>query len=199
MSIAKNIVARLLEDEAEADDFLERYTAGFTQVGGDFGDPWAYGGVWYNYATQQIVHCPGLEGEGIEDKSSWDMKLTPEEEAGLLQRFPVVRETPEDDDDNEWERDQARDELLQQKAEAANAAVSLPVYRFDDDEYIGDWEEYFPEIIAQFGAKGQEMWDSWPRYQQWIAIAEYKGYHEMDSYPDRYTKAELSKYLEIEL
>lgn len=202
MNLALRIVAHLLEDDrdrvdAEVDDFIARYEPGWTQVGGDFGSPWEYGGTWYHWTRKDILHCPGLEGQGLEDKASWDMTLTPEEEAALLAQFPVL-DDGDGVDENERDRDDAREEQLQAKADAFNAARKLPVYSFSEDPIAWlekDWADAIPELIGQWGEEGPAIWERMPLHQKWIALAECKGWYEFDHYPDHCTKAELRKRL----
>lgn len=202
MSKPEKIVEALLEMDAHEDpkEWLnqnsEEMLNHWEQIGGDFGDPWIYGGDWYNQFKHEIVHINGLEGEGIKDKEPWDIKLTPEELAPIMAAYPESQDDPNTINDNERERDDAIENLKMTKSEAFNEAVEIPVYRFLDEE-LGpdDWPKQ-DEIAAQFEPG---VWASLPTAQKWIEVGRYHGFAELDSYPDRFTKAKLSKYLGLSL
>lgn len=189
------LVHVLLEDDSEADDFLDRHVDmiadKYQQIGGDR-DWWTYGGTFYNPAQSTILHIPGLEGEGLEDKSSWDMELTPEDLEAINQQFPPDID-PDDPtyDLNADDREEAQEARKQAKADAFNRDRKIRVYRFLDDN-IEDWGDQLDDLRAQM-PEGE--FDALPNFAKWIEIGNHWGFDELDPYPDRYTKEELEKYL----
>lgn len=200
MSDPEKIVSALLEDGEPEDpkEFMDRNAEDmlnkWEQIGGDFGDPWVHGGSWFNLFQQEIVHIRGLEGEGIKDKEPWDIELTPEELAHIEAQF--LPQDYEDEDARERDKEEAIDSLKMQKSEAFNETVAVPVYRFLDEE-LGqdDWPDQ-TLLARQFDAG---VWDTLSTAHKWLEVGEYYGFHELDDYPDNFTKAELSKYLGLEL
>lgn len=211
MSEPEQIVYKLLEDQPPEDQEPELDAASakawlqthgedmlnkFEQIGGDYGDPWLYGGSWHNHYTGDIVHINGLEGEGVRERHYDDEKLTPEELAAIYAQFPKEADDPQVINDNERDRDEAIDALKLSKYEAREANQKLPVYRFCDEE-IG--EDEWPDQISIRSQFDPGVYDEMPTAQKWLEIGQYHGFHELDHYPDSYTKAELSKYLGVEL
>lgn len=202
MSVAKRIVDRLLENDA--DEFIERNWDNldefpWKQIGGDFGDAWTYGGDWYHQPSRMIVHIAGLEGEGIKDVESWDIKLSPEELAAIEAQFPRANDDPDIVNDNENNRDEAIENLKCEKAEARNKAVEMPVYRFLD-EPLDDWvTDKIPSIVDSMFNGDMDLWNELPDAQKWLAVGQHLGFEELDHAPDRFSKEALSKYLKIDL
>lgn len=176
------------------DDNSEEMLNKWEQIGGDFGDPWVYGGDWYNQFKHEIVHIDGLESEGIKDKEPWDVELTPEELAAIETQFSP--EEYDNEDDRERDKEEAIDNLKMQKSDAFNLLVEIPVYRFLDEELTpDDW----PDQEAIAGQFGEGEWDHMSTAGKWIEVGRYHGFHELDHYPDKFTKAKLSEYLGLKL
>ena len=186
------IVQRLLE--GEEDDFLERHVDmiadQYQQISGDR-DWWAYGGTFYNPVKNEIVHIDGLEGSGIKDVEPWDVELDEQQTAAIMADYPVVADE-NGDDENEYERDQVIDSLKCEIASRKNAEEKQTVYRFTDETVHAD-EWYNAEDLARQFEEGQ--WENFPTYVKWDMIGQHHGYHELDHYPDQFTKEELEKYL----
>lgn len=202
MSQPEKVVEALLEmdDGVDPKEWLDQNSEEmlnkWEQIGGDFGDPWVHGGDWYNQFSHMIVHIDGLEGEGIHDKEPWDIELTPEELAPIMAAFPESDDDPNTINDNERQRDEAIENLKLQKSEAFNERVEIPVYRFLDEELTpDDWPDQ--EAIASQFEEG--AWDHMSTAGKWIEVGRHHGFHELDHYPERWTKAKLSEFLGINL
>jgi hypothetical protein len=200
MRNAERIVNVLLEsDDVDPKSFTSRHSDTiyntWEQVDGDV-DWWEYGGTFHNLGQGQLVHIPGIEGAGLKDWSSWDITLTPEDEAALLAQFPVEidPEFPEHGDDNERAREDAEEKLKDERAEQENANRQMPVYRWTDD-YIEDYLERLDKTLT-FAGMSYEEFDNLPLGGKWAALGQMLGYHEFDDSPDRYTWEELDKYLQ---
>ena len=188
MSIAERIVEALLEtDEVDPKAFVssrgQEMFNKWEQVDGDV-NWWEYGGTFHNEELGQLVHVPGIESAGLKDWASWDIKLTPNDEAALLAQFPVdvVPDDPEGTDYNEHDREQAAEKLRDERAEQKNAARQMPVYRWSDD-YIEDHADDVAEVLNRTGMS-QEEFDALPLGAKWATIGQIMGFHEFDDSPD---------------
>jgi len=171
-------------------------TKGFEQIGGDFGDPWASGGTWYNAETGNIIHHDELtdkEWTGVqaEDKRI-DSALTQQNYQNIARSLSAER--------NEvWE--DVESAAREAHADVFNANRKFPYYRMvvERDEVIEkDWADAITDIKAQF-ENGEEIWSTMPPAQKLMELANYLGWHEFDYSPDSATKAELSVILGIDL
>ena len=168
------------------------YHGKYVQVGGDFGDAWTYGGAWKQVkqvdGDPEFVHIGGLEGAGVEEIDSWDIDLPDDVEARLRALHP------EDDGDDQAFED-AEEEWKQQEAEKQTAAQTLDVYRFtpNDDPADHDWTDA-GELAAQWD---EGVWDEFDIGQKWEMVYDHHGWENADGYPDKWTKAELCRYLGI--
>ena len=136
---------RLIEDEGDdKDEVLLGHLAAksYTQVGGDFGDPWLYGGAWLSGDGQVVVYMRGAE-----------------DEIG----YPRVQ----------------------------------PAYRFHVEPELDSWVD--EAGIKETAGISDEEWSEMPMYAKWLAVGQYYGFAELDSYPHSYTKASLSKMLGVDL
>jgi hypothetical protein len=200
VSTAERIVEVLLEsDEVDPKAFVgsraDQMFNIWEQVDGDT-DWWEYGGTFHNEGLGMLVHIPGIEGAELKDWSSWDIKLTPEDEAALLVQFPVDidQEDPEDGDWNEGDRERAAEKLRDERAEQKNANRKMPVYRWGDD-YIEDYLGRLDQNLT-FAGMSYEEFDNLALGAKWAALGQMLGYHEFDDSPDKYTWAELDAYLQ---
>lgn len=171
-------------------------TKGYEQVGGDYGDPWASGGTWYNAETGNIIHHDELsekEWNGVDaDDPQIDVLMTQRDYQTIAQSLKVEQ-------DEAWEN--VEDTARQAHAEVFNAARSFPYYRMtvERDEVIEqDWADDIAEVKAQF-ENGEETWSAMTPVQKLVELANYKGWHEFDYQPEMATKAELSVILGIDL
>lgn len=197
MSVAERIVDVLLEsDDVDPKAFTARHSDQiyntWEQVGGDV-DWWEFGGTFHNEGLGQLVHVPGIEAGGLKEWSSWDIKLTPADEAAISVQFPkqIDPDYPEDGDENEQAREDAYEKLREERAEKKNADRRMPVYRWLDDN-IEDYASHFEEVERQT----QEPITSLGLGAQWDILGQIIGYHEFDDQPDRYTYAEIDAYLQ---
>lgn len=206
MNEAEKVVDALLEMEDGIDpkEYLdqnaEEMINKWEQIGGDFGDPWKHGGDWFNLYKREIVHIDGLEGEGLNEVDEYDLELTPEEKAQLQQEYPVDidPEDPGAGDQNERDRDLAASSILSDRAEKVNNAIAVTVYRFLDEELTpDDWPDQ--EAIKASMDMDDEAWADAPTASKWIEVGRHHGFHELDHYPEKWTKEQLSKFLGIDL
>jgi hypothetical protein len=164
------------------------------QIGGDLAMLGLTAATGTTCSSSEIVHIDGLEGEGIKDKEPWDIELTPEELAQIEAQF--LPQDYDDEDARERDREEAIDNLKMEKSEAFNDKVAIRVYRFlDEDLGPDDWPKQ-GEIAAQFE---EGTWDHMPSAAKWIEVGRYHGFHELDQYPEEWTKEKLSKYLGLKL
>jgi hypothetical protein len=169
---------------------------GYEQVGGDFGDPWTYGGTWYKAEDGCIVHFDGLEGQGEEDIEGTDKGIDDKLQEVHYKQIAAALSL---DHLDRWEN--VEDEIRDGIAERLNENRAFQVYRTCDEspETIeSDWSSIIPHVKSSTGMSDED-WASMPTYAKLEAIADYSGWLEMDHQPDRYTKAELSVYLGIDL
>lgn len=206
MNEAEKVVDVLLEMEDGIDpkEYLdqnaEEMINKWEQIGGDFGDPWVHGGDWFNLFKREIIHIDGLEGEGINEIDEYDLETTVDDDAMLLREYPVKidPEFPEDGDENERDRNLAKSTLLTDRAEKMNQKIAVTVYRFlDEDITDDDWPDQ--EAIKSSMDMDDDAWADMPTASKWIEIGRHHGFHELDHYPEKWTKEQLSKFLGIEL
>jgi hypothetical protein len=204
MSTPEKVVEALLEmdDGVDPKEWLDQNSEEmlnkWEQIGGDFGDPWAYGGDWYNPFKHEILHIDGLEGEGVKEVDAYDLEATPEEKAKLLQDFPVLvdPEDPGGGDQNERDREIEEESILAARADKLNSEIQMTVYRFlDEDIGPDDWPKQ-DEIAAQYD---EGVYANMPTSAKWLEVGRYHGFHELDHYPEKFTKAKLSEYLGLPL
>jgi hypothetical protein len=197
MSVAEQIVDVLLEaDEIDPKNFFDRHAGAlfnlWEQTGGDR-DWWTYGGTFHNPGLGEMLHVSGMEQEGLKEIEHWDIELTPEEQAQLEVDYPVKIDPdfPEDGDENERDRDLAKETIQMHHADQLNENRKIHVYRWTDD-FIEDWADKFDDISRSIGTQVSEL----PLPAQWEAIGDYFGWEELDYSPTMMTKAELEKLLE---
>jgi hypothetical protein len=168
-------------------------TKGWEQIGGDFGDPWEYGGTWYSKQSDNIIHFPGVESEGeIESKSPKVDRVM-----GAADYRKIVDAVNLDDFDA-WEN--IEDEIRTNKAEQLTAAVRHTYYRcyVDDSDTIDkDWAREIAEVKSEC-EMSDEDWAKLPASSKEEAIANRIGWEEFDHQPERITRAALAVLLGIE-
>ena len=168
----------------------------WVQVGGDFGDPWEYGGYWHNAALGQVLVLTGLEGEGVREREAWHFDVPEHVRAQLRLNYPENFEN--DPYDRAYE--QALDDWQSAQAEAHNQAIALPVHRFGAEERLAGDNDGWPtagdinSICRSLGISAEE-WAEMPPYAQWISVGEHYGWHELDCYPEPFTKQALKQFL----
>lgn len=168
---------------------------GYVQIGGDFGNPWEYGGTWVREQDGDMVHFPGMDSEDKEIEtgdSRIDGRLTPQDYAVIVDKLHL-------DAVDAWEN--AEDEVRQRHADALNAARRFQFYHTssETDEWIEkDWAEQIVEIKEE-SQMTDEQWAALTAPMKTAAVADRIGWHEFDHYPGKTTKAELSELLGIDL
>lgn len=198
---AERIAAWLLEDD-ELEDFLSRHSddpklhAHAEQINGDFGDPWLYGGAWLLPTSHEIVYIHGMEGEGVEEIQPRDVEVPERIKNKIVKRLGGDPTTWSRRSDPEHDIEDAIDAWQERMAGFMNRALELHVYRWSV-EPVEDWVDV--NGIRQTYGMSQDDWDSLPEPGKLIAAAEYHGLENFDSYPHKFTKAGLSKYLGVKL
>lgn len=199
------MVARRLVDlweeyyrSIELDESKNKSTKGFEQIGGDFGDPWSYGGTWFDPQSGTIVHFDGLDsGETGNDVDADDKKI----DSTLTQAdYQNITKDLQAERDEAWEDTEST--IREAHAEVFNANRQFPVYRtvVEEDATIeSDWADDIVSVKDQWGDKGEEIWAGMSPANKMAELAGYKGWYEFDYDSCSYTKAELSAFLGINL
>ncbi len=200
MNDPRAIAARLLEDDEPEDpkEFIARHSEADPSflvpkaelIHGDV-NTWKYGGAWLMPVSSEIVYIRGLEGEGIEEKDGWDFDV-PEDVAENIIRAYGDPELPVDEQPRECEN--AFDAWQQEMADKHNEAIQMPVYRWTAKP-LDRWVD----VDALKRAFDDDQWDKLSLVQQNIEAGHYHGFDNFDSYPDNFTRAELSKYLGVKV
>jgi hypothetical protein len=184
----RRIVQHIVEAVNDEDDFdpKEVYdtepSKDWVQIDGDWGDPWVYGGSWFNQARSEILHFDGIENKAGEIDP--EMVEVPET---MLAKLP-----PEQPDwhDN-FERDEAIEWYQRAKAEFLNARRKHVFYIIPVDME----DTKVPSWLKKYDNPNElEDWDEWPLPQKLIEIGEYIGMHEVGE-PIKLTHLEARKYL----
>ena len=155
----------------------ESTNKGYEQVGGDFGDPWLYGGTWYEAESTNLVHFEGTESDPDGEFESSDKAVDDKLETADY-RAIMALVTLEDTDS--WECKE--DEIREDKAAYLNAAKKFPVYRTfiaDDEDFKPD---FLPSVLDGTGMD-EEEYDKLPNYAKVEMLASHMGWLEYDSYP----------------
>jgi hypothetical protein len=209
--MAQALMTRVLEADDE-DDILKDLAGPFEpydyweQVGGDFGDPWIYGGDWFNEHRDQLLHFYGIESEQEREIDPDDVEIPPHLREKIRQKIhdPDLDE-PWAQEDLAWlERQKQReedeiDEVIghYQYARAAflNARESYTFYMVNVsafDEIINNQAKMAP-IRQQFDDLAD--FDSWPLHAKVIEYCGYYGWLDnTDSVIDM-SKLEAQKFL----
>jgi hypothetical protein len=181
---AKEIVAQIVEDlnddtfddVSEPKDIYADDPDFWTQFDGDFGNPWVWGGSWYNEAKNKIVHFEGLDNmdESEQDIEPDDVEV-PE---GVIARAKAkvhdpYLDTDEAKEDPEWHRrmvfaeemeaEQIIEKYKLSRSEFLNARKSRTFWTIDvaDAEYL--IAEYEDKVLAQFDEETAKRYkETWP-------------------------------------
>lgn len=189
---AQEIVARLMEDDVLEDDDLVKSVSTpsedgyWTQIDGDYGDPWLYGGAWYNPAKQIVVYF-----DGVEYKKEVDPDEVPVPDQ-VLNKLP-----PEDPD---WRENRQRDKIIGDyryaRAAFLNARTRRTFYEIDvEDEIPHHLQRYVEPVSAQFEPG---VWEELPLPNKLLEIGRYVGMDNVGSSFD-ITKREAEKMLGFSL
>lgn len=170
-------------------------TKGFEQIGGDFGNPWDYGGTWFSPQTNDLIHFPGIDDDEKDVESSdprIDSMLTPGEYASIANELHM-------DNTDKWEN--TEDDIRSEYATKLTDARKFRFYRtsVDGGEWIEkDWAKEIAEI-KQEQELDDATWAALPDAQKEASIADRIGWEEFDHYPQKITRFELSMLLGIDL
>jgi hypothetical protein len=169
------------------------------QVGGDYGDPWIYGGTWHDDNKGLLYHIDGLEGEGVKDIEPDDLEVPPE----------LVRQIVVDlggDPDQSWkDNDEQQEHYIEREVENAigewqydrakeeNAKVHLTLHIAPD--------QFNPALQRSLEAERQSFdAETWEQITQddvakITVVAEREGWDHVSDNSMRVTKAQLTELL----
>lgn len=175
---------------------------GIEQVGGDFGDPWVYGGVWLNEPTDTLYAIRGLESEGIKDTEPDDIEVPPEVIRQIVTDLggDPDRSWKDDDEQQEhyierdvenaifdWQYERAKEKDAQVRMTVYIASARLPAYL----------ERDFLERERDFDRATWEEIQRGEDYGKVIIVAETWGWDHVGSDSMNVTKAELAEMLKL--
>lgn len=152
------------------------------QISGDYGDPWVYGGSWFNAAQSQVIHFNGIETEGGEIDSD-DIEVP----ATMLAKLP-----PEQPG---WYDNRERDEAIEwykiAKADFLNARKPYDFYLIPvdmEDTELPDWMKKYENPNEYDG------WNELSLPQKLIEIGGHIGMNEIGE-PMKMSHLEAQKFL----
>jgi hypothetical protein len=196
LEAAPDILRHLLEDEDDfdmkdvgQDDPDPSY---WHQIDGDYGDPWEYGGSWFNPARSIVWHFEGLETMeqlGIGEVDPDDIEVPPTMKAALDRQFPLDYVDPDGDldwqerqrRDNERERDRLVGQYQYARAAYLNARKEFPWYEIDVDRdgELDSWLDRKVPDVAQMCGMTEEDFRAMPLANQLIEMTRYFGTDEI--------------------
>lgn len=168
---------------------------GWEQIGGDFGDPWTYGGTWFNKELDEIIHFPGVESEDYDvepDSERVDSRMTYPHYRAIVAELSL---------ENTFRWEKIEDDLRQEQAELIKEELKFSYYRTtcESNEWIErDWAREIAEIKQELEMSDEE-WAALPPCGKEEAIANRIGWYEFDSSPEKISRGELSNLLGIQL
>jgi hypothetical protein len=187
---ALEVVTHLLEDDD--DDLVKQISVQseegyWTQIDGDFGDPWTYGGSWYNPVKAQVLHFEGIENEEDTDPDKVEIPAT------MLAKLP-----PENED---WRENHERDKIIQNyqiaRAEFLDNRKKRDFYLMDVPAEVPPWLRHYEEMVRK--ALGEDAdYDNWPVANKLVEIGRYSDFN-LFSFPTRMDKLEAEKFLRTTL
>lgn len=170
---ASEIVHKLVENE---DDFDIKDVSNvgqedyWEQICGDWGNPWIYGGSWYNRGQERILHF-----DGIEDK----YKVEPDDievPAQVLAKLP-----PEQED---WRENHERESIIRKyqyaRAEFLNARKEYPfwdIHVCKSDDYL--LKRYEADMIKNTAEWAGTPYTDWAVPSKLVEIGNYIGFDEI--------------------
>ena len=219
LTLAPHVIAHLLEDDEDLDFTDDLKDVGFDaenskgywhQVDGDWGDPWEYGGSWYNKTLGTVLHFEGMESWNQfpeeRDFEPDNIEVPPELAANLERRFPSDYVDP--DGDLEWQQKQRnrnereRDNLIghYQYARAAflNSRKKHAFYEIAVEDGWSNWALPHLESIAQSYGYSMEEFESQPMELKLLQLGRHIGFEEIGS-TVRMNKREAQELLGVTL
>jgi hypothetical protein len=179
--------AVLREDNDDLKDVFhpdEDYPGDWVQIGGDFGDPWIYGGDWLNAHKKELLHFDGIEHDKEIDYRK--IEVPPHVMAKIVARVhdPEL-DTLEDDDHKkwllsreEWEIERIADNYRVARADLLEARKKRQFWQVDLDQkwLIKAVDKQGPELAKQFEAG---VWEELPFEQRLIEFGRYYGWQDI--------------------
>ena len=187
---ALKIVEELLE--ARPDTFVKDVgqpskNGFYKQIDGDWGDPWLYGGSWWNPIKRVMFHFEGVENDEETDPDSVPIP------ASMLAKLPL--EQPD------WQDNRERDRLIQQYQAARAAYLESHKKRdfwfIDVPDEIPVWLKHYRDAIKQTLGSDVE-YDLLPVAIKLLEIGKYAGLDEI-GYTIKLNKLEAEKILGFNL
>jgi hypothetical protein len=191
------VLGALLEDDEEfafdAKDMDSESAPAdeWRQIGGDYGDPWEYGGSWYNDARQEIWYFAGLEAEesGEYDPLAPDnIRVPPGMQAALNRRFPLDYVDPDGDaaaGESQREANRREQERVignYQYARSAHLKLRQRRTFWSIDTSRGrlePWMEGEVSFVANSLGMSEEEFLDMPLPTQLLEFAHHFGFHEV--------------------
>jgi hypothetical protein len=216
LALVPPILGHLLEDNDEDDfdmkDLAELGTEDmWIQIDGDFGDPWEYGGDWYNSVTNEVIHWDGMEmeTEGPDAPTDPDdVEVPASMTAALDRRFPLDYMDPDGDeewtrrvrDDNERERERLIGQYQYARAAYLDARKPHTVFIIDinPDGVLDHWLQGRVEDAARTMGMPVADFTAMPLASQMVEFGRYLGYSDL-GYSERMSKIELARQLNTTL
>ncbi len=177
----------LREDDDDLKDVFhpdEDYPGDWVQIGGDFGDPWVYGGEWHNAHKKELLHFDGIEHDKETDYSQ--IEVPPQVMAKIIARVhdPEL-DALEDDEHKKWllnreerEIEQIADSYKVARADFIEARKKRRFWLVDLDQswLVETVNDKAPELAKQFEAG---IWDELPFEQKLIEFGRYSGWDDI--------------------
>lgn len=186
LALAPQITRHLLEDDDfDMKDVGEVNEDRWEQIGGDFGDPWTYGGSWFNESQRKIIHFEGTDSdeEAEVDPDTIPVPLTMQR--ALDSRYPLDYVDPDGDmewqqrqrDDNERERAKLIGNYQYARAAYLDSNKLHTLYEIDLDGH--EWMDRKKAEVARVHGISVEEFEAMPRPNQIIDYGQYMGFHEI--------------------
>jgi hypothetical protein len=213
------------EDIALRSGILDRYV----QVGGDFGDPWVYGGTWYSaYVAKSksrwdcIYHIDGMEGEGLSDYDAGSKAVKkaleePQYAALIAKRAEELlpdrlrsqgygkypdADPAEEADTLKWCQREVLDDAKNEIADKLADEMNKNrtlAVYRVSDDDLFDNNPKRISEVVQFLGITLEEWEEMPTVDKIVAYADNYGWYNLDHDPVRMTKDDLIARIKVEL
>ena len=208
IAIAEQAVKQLLEviDDWDVKDATDptNYDV-WEQIDGDYGDPWLFGGAWYNSYQKRILYFDGTEDD--EGEIEPDMVEVPERmRLALLRKFPIDYVDPDGDlewqkrirKENEAEIEDRVEKYREKRAKMLNDERKHTVWDIGATDSLDQWMIDDLEKVASCHGISVAEFTGHPMANQLLDMGRYFGYANI-GYSDLYTKRELEEELGFSL